>query len=112
MVGIDFEGTLEMLNSKIGVAFSRGQDSQIVQGVGQCSGIAGMKLQNALETFAGIAGLLLLQVRTAESVEGFGAFRVVLEGLLEIKLSLFEVATIEKDEAQGKIVTRKVEGLV
>src|SRR6266481_8122738 len=103
MIGIDLEGALEMLDGEIGFAFTRGQDSKIVPGIGQCAGIAGMKLQNALETFASVAGLLLLQVGAAKAIESFGAFRVVLEGLLEIRFCLSEIAAFEKYETKGEI---------
>src|SRR5260370_35313632 len=70
-----------------------------------------MKLQHALKTFACRVGLLLLQVGAAQAIEGFGALRVVLAGLLEKRVGLFERAAYEKHKAQGKIVSRKVIGL-
>src|SRR6267154_5950278 len=100
-----------MFDGKISVAAARSQNSQVVPGVGQCAGIVGMKLQHALKTLACRVGLLLLQVGAAQAVEGFGALRVVLEGLLEKSLGLFEIAAFEKHKAQGKIVSRKAIGL-
>src|ERR1700688_1581285 len=99
-----------MLDGQIGVAFTRMQNSQVVPGIGQCAGIAGMKLQYALKTLPCIVALLLLQVCAAQAIESFGALRVVLEGLLEKSLGLFEIAAFEKNETQGKIVSRKVIG--
>src|SRR6266436_4145720 len=99
-----------MLDGKISVASARMQNSQVVPGIGQCAGIAGMKLQYALKIFPCIVGLLLLQVGAAQAIESFGALRVVLEGLLEKSLGLFEIAAFEKHKAQGKIVSRKVVG--
>src|SRR6266849_2165144 len=82
--------------------------SSFIPGVGGRAGIAGMKLESTLKTFAGLIGLLLLQVGTAKAVEGFGAFRIVLEGLLEKYLRLFEMAAFEEDETKGKIISPKV----
>src|SRR5258708_5227519 len=99
-----------MLDGEIGVAFTRSQNSQVVPGIGQGAGIAGRKFEHALKAFPCIVGFLLLQVGAAQAIESFGALRVVLEGLLEKSLRLFEIAVFEKNEAQGKIVSRKVKG--
>src|SRR5712691_4978856 len=99
-----------MFDGEISIASTRIQNSQVVPGIGQCSGIAGIKLQHALETFACIVGFLLLQVGAAQAVESFGALRIVLEGSLEKSLGLFEIAAFEKNETQGKMVARKVIG--
>src|SRR5258708_29226574 len=100
-----------MLDGEIGVASTRIQNSQVVPGIGQGAGIAGMKFENALKAFACRVGLLLLQVGAAQAIESFGALRVVLEGLLEKSLGLFEIAAFEKHKTQGKVVSHKVKGL-
>jgi hypothetical protein len=59
-----------------------------------------MQLERTLEAVARFLIFLLIEVGTAQSVEGLSARRIIFDGLLEEALGLLNVAPLKKHEAE------------
>ena len=80
VIGIELERLLEVWNRFGCVPFPRGQQAEIVPGVGHSVGITGLKFGRALEALPRLAGFLLLQINASQPVECLGALRIVAQG--------------------------------
>lgn len=103
------ESALKVLDGFGGAVVASGNDAEIVPGFFPGARIVGAKLNGAFEIATRFREILLLEIDAAEAVERFGARGIVAKCLLEVRLGVQRIATLEEGGAERKIVARKIE---
>ena len=97
---IDLQGALKVADGRGGVPFPGRQNSQIIPGVWQRPGVAGVQLNRALKTFARFFGFSLLQIDASQPIERLGARGIILQREAEKGFGLVGIASFVENRAK------------
>ena len=97
MIGAQAQRLLKIRNGFGGAAFSGREQSEIVPGIGQRLGIAGIESCGTLKAFSCFDNLVLFQIHAAQAVERLGTRRIIAKRALERRAGLFVIPTLKEN---------------